>query len=301
MIRSDRSDSSGGGTAIAVRKSIEFSSIRPKTIVTSFEFTAILLILANNTKIIVASIYRSRKALIVQELSSLYREFKFLAAKVVLGGDYNAHSTDWACKKTNTEGRKLKDFCDQNNLKVFRTRNPSRHSTTGFSFIDLIITESNTQIIGSKLLHSVPFESDHDCVIFEMKLKAAYTQKHINTFRDWNNANIPNIRKEVNEFVKNWDVKIHTNMNQEEIDQAIGEMTVELNACIIRHVPGRSPTGKTFTNLNPLTKKCINERYEMRKHLHKAKRKFYSGKIPKSALIPIHASIARISTLIEHS
>lgn len=300
IFRNDRTDALGGGTAIAIKNVIAHENVVPRTAVTSFEFSGLIVKLANGSRIAMLTVYRSRKPLIPNELSQLIAEIKAVSSKLIVGGDFNAWNTNWACDSTNSEGRKLQDVADQANLDIIRTRSPSRFSSSGTaSFIDLFLVERNLRILGDRHLPTVPFESDHECVILRMGLISPVDALTEETFLNWPDANMDRIRFETFQFVKDNPVPKHYSMTRHEIDMYIEHLTLHLTNSIEKYVPRKLRRGATFSQLDAITSKLILERRKLRKiQSTLQKRVHLHGQHP-SILVPSKAAINRLTPLID--
>lgn len=298
LIRNDRLNERGGGTMIIFRESFDHSHLHLQHQMQTFEYTAIVLNCINNTKIIIITIYKSRHAIDTKELNILLEEAKKISQMIIMAGDYNAHHTEWHCKSTNSEGKKLLEWAQSNQLVIHSSVDPTRQDTRSASVIDLFIATPQVQRTGNHPLKTIPFDSDHNVVEFSMSLHSIVSFMHNKQYYDWQSADFNSINNDVKEFVTRNELPKNRNMTIQEIDDCIEGFTYALGNTVIKNVPTRKIVRGLMTTADEATKKFILQRKIWRKELFKIQRKIYRGQEPQEVAIPLTNAIRRISSII---
>ncbi|CAG4955738.1 unnamed protein product [Parnassius apollo] len=103
LLRNDRPDRKGGGTAIYYKKSLHCSHI-PNPTLTSMEATITRLAMTRHQSIIIASCYIPSGTLPVK---SDFEAILALGGSVIMFGDFNSKHTEWTCRTTTGSGKVL--------------------------------------------------------------------------------------------------------------------------------------------------------------------------------------------------
>lgn len=108
--------------------------------------------------------------------------------KVLVLGDFNAKNTEWNFNR-NTEGRKLKNYCDDSNVVLHFLDKPTHFpdiTRNQPSMLDILLNK-NSNIIHSKVFNKL--QSDHRPVAFGVLMTNYYKKviKPIKIFSaaDW--------------------------------------------------------------------------------------------------------------------
>lgn len=306
LIRNDRkhgNDSNGGrggGTAIIFKDSITAEVITLQNDTKSFEMTGAVITLTNGSRMALLAIYRPQSTPFdTIEFAQVINEIRRLAPKIIIGGDFNAHHTDWGNKHSSSEGRKLKSISEDLNLNVFRSEYPSRQTTTSASFLDLFLVEKHVQICGSHLLKSYPYDSDHDCIELKIQLASPINRSLQNTFLDWSKANVDQIRADMVRFCREFPVKRHESISTSEIDDHIELLTLHLTNSIEANVPRRTSKQFMHVDLDQVTTKLIRERRKTRRILCRIKQRVAKNELTPDAMAVPMSTINLLNPLIE--
>ncbi|GBP44588.1 RNA-directed DNA polymerase from mobile element jockey [Eumeta japonica] len=109
QLRTDRTYSSKGGTALYYRRSLHCGPINIPPL-TNMEATGCRLAMTGHSTLVIVSVYLpSPKRLLRRDLRALFA----LADAIILFCDFNCKSIRWGCPSNNYNGIKLDDFEDR--------------------------------------------------------------------------------------------------------------------------------------------------------------------------------------------
>lgn len=151
-------------------------------------------------KVMFVSAYNSpasSKPLDVGSLGEIFR----LETRVVISGDLNSRHSQWGCRTTNKNGRKLLNFTLQNNIELIYPSEPTRFPTTqrvSPSVLDLTLTKGLTNA-STNCISCNALSSDHNPVKCQLKLQT--TSNPITQF-DIGRANWSKFRQILNEKIE---------------------------------------------------------------------------------------------------
>lgn len=172
--RSDRLDSSCGGTAICILENILSAYIKTPESIQSIESCSIRIDLEHSA-IILSAIYRKpTKKINCVDLTTLINIDK--NAIFILAGDFNAHSPLWGSNKMCPNGREINEWFDDNKhslkMKTIFPRDPSCSVSETGSYIDFAIMSDSINITNSDSDGRLPSEqifSDHSVIFMNVK------------------------------------------------------------------------------------------------------------------------------------
>lgn len=129
-----------GGLAIYVHDSINFTIIKPH-----MRHTEALAMKSGDVTIVCG--YRTPSNQIVdhQDLDEIFRE-----GKIILAGDMNAKSTTWGCEVTDTAGRRLENFLEENGYIICAPDAPTyipSNVAIRQSILDIIVSRDTRSAI----------------------------------------------------------------------------------------------------------------------------------------------------------
>lgn len=172
-LRDDRLDGYGG-VAILIKNCISFSPITFPSHAFSERINLVGLQLDN---ISIISIYLSRSSFdILNEVNNL---FSVLTRPFLILGDFNCHHQSWGCGITNSDGERLIEILDVNNLCVLNTGVPTRRTlpNENFSAVDLSICSPSLASSFSWSPFSSTLGSDHFPLIISSSIRCPISQK----------------------------------------------------------------------------------------------------------------------------
>lgn len=214
--RNDR-ESSGGGTAICVHEKIKSEYLSTPTNITSIECCSVKVIIKDNKKLIISSIYKPPKNKFnIDELTSLVNLDK--NANHVIAGDFNAHHFKWGSDYCCTNGLIIYDWyeCNRNalDIKLISSENPTCYRTVKGSHIDFGFIIGSGIIVDNEnidKLNSVPF-SDHAATIFEICAEPMKIEPVV--VKNYSKANWNQIKNYVETQTDNLKIPTNTNLTK---------------------------------------------------------------------------------------
>ncbi|RNA31655.1 AP-like endonuclease reverse transcriptase, partial [Brachionus plicatilis] len=138
IVRDDRLQRRGGGTALCIKDSIEFHEIPRLCSATHENIVGVNITIGKNEKLAIFTIYNSPSTVLNDEtLHFINSHFP----KFIIVGDLNSKSKTWHCIKENTNGEILENFINAPNCHVLNCEKPT--FPRGNSIIDLTICSQN--------------------------------------------------------------------------------------------------------------------------------------------------------------
>lgn len=181
IIRSDRADRDGGGTAIIIKKGIPFSKVN---IIISqersiLEFTVVKIKAKTNTYLYLIACYApcGTQKEFIPDLSKLFEKLKLDREQnfFIMAGDLNAKHTAWLNAGNNPRGISLDKWLVNNEhryrLKLYCTQFPSY--PFGNSYLDLFMADARIDFLNTVdffKLPNIPYDSDHNAVMAQIEL-----------------------------------------------------------------------------------------------------------------------------------
>lgn len=224
MIRNDRKNRMGGGTAILIKRNIEFKkvNIQLQQCESLIEYTIIKIKIKANTHLILIAVYApcGNQKEFIPELDLLFQRLQLEKEQnyYIIAGDLNAKHTSWSNPGNNPRGISLNRWLSINEFKyrskLYSTLTPSY--PFGESFLDTVIADVRLvfkNAVNSFKLHCIPYDSDHNALIANVVLESDThipltnaTRQHMYNYKkvDWNkfreackqnlNCNVPHNR-----------------------------------------------------------------------------------------------------------
>lgn len=159
LYRADR-DYRGGGTAIYVRNNIDHFEVGPCN-TREVEGNTVVINTATGP-LRLSAIYKSpQKPLLDTDMDELLSA----AQPTILAGDFNAKHPSWNSRVTNTSGRALRTYADNNNLAVYGPDEPTFFHRSGYrpDVLDILVAKDVTADIELSTVSET--SSDHNPVI----------------------------------------------------------------------------------------------------------------------------------------
>lgn len=211
--RCDR-NSEGGGVALLVHKNINQTKFYlPK--LASLEAVAAR-IKTNNGHLLIVSIYLPPdRSLDPKDLNKITN----LSDNVIIFGDFNCKHPTWNCFGYNSNGKKLLNYCTNNNLIIHAPDEPTYYPPQARfrpSVIDLYVTKNFNNISKPQSLSIL--SSDHNPVLANIGTNYNYVNN--NKTYDFKNANFKLYKQHINTHLN---LSKHLDAN-DDIDQAISNL-----------------------------------------------------------------------------
>lgn len=182
IIRNDRNaDNAGGGTAIIIKKGINYSAISGN-ITNNYkilECTIIKCKLKSNQFLYIIAAYAKCGAQkeFIPELDDLFQKLKLNETEnyFLLAGNLNAKHIDWRNRNNNPRGISLCNWIKKNDLKyrikLLCSKYPSYPN--GQSFLDLVLADTRLtfkNLEDGVALTNVPYDSDHNALLLKITM-----------------------------------------------------------------------------------------------------------------------------------
>lgn len=169
IIRNDR-DNRGGGVSICVRKKFEISKINFRDIRNEhIEVVGARIKFKNKSTMDIVSVYVPPSSNLTS--TSLDAIFSNVKCPFIIGGDFNAHSTEWGCLNDSDKGEKIIDALERNNSAFLNDGSITRPRPMPLisSAIDLTITNSQNVLNCEWKVMNSTFGSDHLPISIKIK------------------------------------------------------------------------------------------------------------------------------------
>ena len=274
IIRNDRSNNQGGGTAILVKNTINFDILPNNLTSQALEYTAIKLNLANNKSIYIFSIYVNNQNHdhIGHDLDKLIRVVPRTTA-FIIGGDFNARHISWQNSRNNYNGLKLRDWLDLNNQRVRQlySRQPTYVAGNRRSYIDFFIVESSTNIpLSSNLLETFEFHSDHRAVQFYFQNNLDFVRNTDRFKKNYNRADWFGFWMQSKYLLENLTIPTNRNLSPTEINEYLEKVTSIIAKCETDNVPLTKMCKEDSIHLSDSTIALITYKNQLRKRYYRS-------------------------------
>jgi Endonuclease/Exonuclease/phosphatase family. len=251
--RNDREHRRGGGTAIAVHKSIQHTVVdNPAR--HRLESTAICPNIGNKPTTLV-SIYNPPDDIDIGDLAELLRSSDL----VLIAGDFNTKHITWNCRQTNTAGRKLFDYYNESNIE-FQIIAPYEPTLIPDvirqqpDIVDMAVAK-NIQQVTVEVLNELSFGH----LPIRLTVRGQPTKAVDRITLNYENANWPQFNEDVE---KELDIEDLT--TQEALDHGVTKITKVIQTAINTNIPTRK--NKISRQAYPLhTIELINQKNEARR------------------------------------
>lgn len=173
LLRNDRILSMGGGVAVYVNNLFKSTilSISANESSNEPEYIIVKLTLPSNDSILLASVYRRPKGILLNKFINDFCKYYPNENNVIIMGDLNCD-----LRSTNFEAIYIRDIVDTLALKV-QPSQPTHHTASSDTWIDLFIVDNLTKI-AAYFKSSSPFIAGHDLISVQYNLKGSLVTKH---------------------------------------------------------------------------------------------------------------------------
>lgn len=247
FIRTDRpNNNGGGGTGIVIHESLSYTVLSIPAL-NSIECTAIKIPLNNNKYLIIATVYVAKSMQNTIDTGDLNKilNLKNYDSDIIMGGDFNAHHPLWLSDNTSPNGRALYKWYVDNfstqSISLNSTLHPSRHCNDTHSYLDLFFVGSGITVLYpmgfSNHLKTIPFESDHDAVLLSILLNASIIQAEPMLVSNYALTNWKKFNKKIDDGILGMHIPNNLNINNQEIDALLLNITELLQNTIEEEVP----------------------------------------------------------------
>lgn len=155
IIRQDRLHNRGGGTLIAIHKTISHYEVPNPAENLEGSFAAITTNMQRT--ITIGSVYVSPNSTLTgQQLQQLFADPD---QTVIIGGDLNAKHLDWRCLSTNARGQLIQEMAAQLQFTAWTPDEPTHIGMGRPEILDLFLIKNVQQITEPTVLHEM--SSDH--------------------------------------------------------------------------------------------------------------------------------------------
>ena len=278
--RKDRSEGNGGGVMLYIHASLNAHPL-DLTEFPSLEVVGAILCISNDTKLLVATVYRppNMKINTDSSLHNLFKQFSENQAKIkIISGDFNLPDIDWVKQ---TFPRYLDLF-----ISALQQGDWQQHVTTptrGKNILDLIFTNGITHTC-IKVGDHFP-QSDHKLLQMEFSLNTENKQlcQSLAPFRNWSEFDTSTALSYIQSC--NWNIFLNTS----HLDECLVEFYLHINNCL-----------DTLAPLTPNTLKSEHSNsfipLSIRRKLRCLRKVFHSNN-DVSALIQIKGLLQQCETL----
>lgn len=184
IIRTDRPNRNGGGTAIIADNKLEITTITtPNSLrIKLIEYTAIKVAVNANKTLIIISIYAAQRdsSIFIKELNDLFEEFNLKDNNIyyIIAGDLNARNEIWGDSTTNNRGRQLQQWeADSSviNKAIIYSANLPTYPRAG-SYLDYCIADARLKITDNHThkISTTPYDSDHNALVFALNTNCIF-------------------------------------------------------------------------------------------------------------------------------
>lgn len=228
------SETSHGGVAIVVRKSVQHKLL-PHLNMSIIEAIGISLHVSGNVLTVVSAYYTGTTSR--QNNSSYENDLRTLLGinNVCILGDFNSRHPYWNCATTNPPGNTLYHLLNEGGFEIYYPNSPTYYPGVDRqpSTLDLMLTNSTVTV--DSIISVNDLSSDHLPVQIELDSHA--TTNDSSTFLSFSKANWPLFRRYINEAIDLNAYQFDSNVSTLEIDQRIDDLTNMLQDAIRAAVP----------------------------------------------------------------
>uniref|UniRef100_A0A1B0DGV7 Endonuclease/exonuclease/phosphatase domain-containing protein n=1 Tax=Phlebotomus papatasi TaxID=29031 RepID=A0A1B0DGV7_PHLPP len=209
IYRSDNIESQKGGNAIFIKRNIKHKRINIPKIESLSNVIGIKLFLSNESFAVFNIYLRPRVKLNTRDLINLCA----INEKVIIGGDFNSKNKKWLCHSTDSNGKILEDFLNNNSsrIKLVSSDTPTYSPISKKkrpSIIDYFLAK---KVIMTKPICKVDLDSDHVPVISVILLNNNDIETYLEKL-DYNKTNWKHYRTILHEKTNHL-----VNINSEEL------------------------------------------------------------------------------------
>jgi hypothetical protein len=271
MIRADRGNNSGGGCAILIKESMKFKTMKLRNL-ENIETCAIEIFdEITSEETVIAAVYNNRGTnILTNDLNNLFRQIN--RRKCIIGGDFNAKHQYWKDEYSNTAGKSLKKWIDEEGYLLDISHITSFHPTREKSYLDFFLVSNNIDIEYSNnhplYLETFPSFSDHDAV--QLITKGCRLERTAKVeILDFKNTNITEYQEKMANLLSDEVIHDDRNLTNAEIEEVALKMKEIFNTTIDEVVPKIEIKQRGLINLEPGTIKLIKIKKRLRRRVHR--------------------------------
>ena len=208
----------GSGLALLIKRKFEARAVANLLHTRTFESMAMELLHDNGTKSTLVAVHKKPDAAFnVVEWDNLVHSIP-LSNRLIFGGDFNCHNTKWRSTHKSMNGARLEDWADMNGLEIFSSKFPTR----GNAFLDLFLVKGEMTVAEpQRFLATMAFDSDHNVIVMNCKMRAKPQRpKEIVVF-DWKSADLPRFTGILENLVEQMDVSETAHLSIEQTEAGL--------------------------------------------------------------------------------
>lgn len=280
IVRVDRKNSRGGGTAVLIKEGIGFKPISTKDWnLTSIECAAVC-VETDRAPIIVVAAYSTGNAgpLLTTELDTIFTLNGTPGQhSIVVGGDLNARHQSWGDNLTCGRGNALKRWCDTNApfVRDVRTAQATFYRGNTSSFIDLFLVTDDIQVVHKVHmpghLQIIDFDSDHRAVELNITLNRNLLAEEPIFVKNFGSTNWMQFRTAVDHKMERVECPADRNMTAAEIDAVLSNLTTGIVEAIDETVPKIKLNKNSQIPLTPAIISLIGQKKRLQRTWYRAR------------------------------
>ena len=162
IVRSDR-DTRSGGVAILINKNIKFRDLNILSNFNSVEACGCEVFTTSGVLTVISLYLPPALNLSVSHLNSIISINHLPSSSLMICGDFNAHHVCWGCGDTNSRGRKVLEFIEDNDLILLNQRDHTYFGQSS-SALDLTLSSSDISLSSSWSTKRETLGSTH-CIV----------------------------------------------------------------------------------------------------------------------------------------
>lgn len=249
IVRNDRMQNCGGGTAICFSTNIDCEHINTPSNIKSFECCLLKMKLINGKNLIFASVYKppseviNKKTVHIKinpmELNSILNIDK--NAYYIIGGDFNAHHQFWNDKQNCINGKAIYEWFlahkNNYNIDLYASENPTCMRSTDGSHIDFGFISSSIEITNSACKTKLSSELYSDHAAITLKINIQPTEKEQIVIKNYKQTNWQRFKAFIELKTNVLNIPVNRNLNKNEIDENIKKLNEIYSEAIEKFVP----------------------------------------------------------------
>lgn len=212
VYRTDRTTQPHGGTAILIKKHIQHTLQQTQD--SRIENSVIEIQRTSGPVFIIAAYCSPNKKITKADLNAFFSADK----KIILMGDLNAKHSRWNCNTTNSSGKALLRYFENNDIQLHIPNSPTHFSTNGRpEILDIAISKNIYQDLDLQVIQDL--SSDHNPIQISLSGTQQTKPHSTKSFVIWNRFTY---------YLKNNMDNIKTLSTTQDIDAEIETLTQEI-------------------------------------------------------------------------
>lgn len=268
IYRQDRLNSTGGGTAVCLKKSIKGERVYIN--MTGIEYTAVKVTGTSGKSITFVSLYlRPSDRLLQSDLNCLVRYMQ--SDELIVGSDLNSKHHSWGGNSINRNGRTLYEWlltCPI--LEIKRTAEPTRVTTSTESYIDLFLVTPGlcvqNEITG---LRTLECNSDHMAVELILENEELELADRVKLF-NFNTIKVRKLNEILDQELCEHKLPVDRIVNLEEIDQCVEKIEDAFHIAMEESIKKYEPVRGSLAKLPAEILHFIREKKRLRRQFLRA-------------------------------